>query len=612
MIEKIPGRSTALPTDVEKSLAGHLVTMAKWGFALTRRDVMNVTKEYVEQNALAVPFKDNMPGKYWFINFCQRNKLSLKNMERLEKCRRRATSDPFIIYEFYDVLENLLKSLNIFCKPENVYNLDETSFCTDANRVKFLSGVGQKAYKQLEGTGRENTTVMACVSASGKVLPPLFIFKGNNLWTNWKGDNDIPGSFYAASENGWMTTVIFQEWFYKFCTLVKERPLLLLLDGHVTHLDMGTIQHAKDNEVTIIKLPPHTTDVLQPLDVTCFKSLKNEWNIKLTEWYRLNQRKLIRCEFANLMCTIWDKGLRPENIKSGFKTTGIFPCDRSKYPTNRFDPEKLKRYNDGERLEPLTLVETTNDQPLPQPTTSNHPTSRPTTGEQTEEAPFQSPNSFEQLLLARIKKTDAPSKSRRKIDVRVKVITSEEYAKEIEQKKKEEEEKKKKKRINKQKPNGLEDNVQVKKKKKKKTPIVEEDDDDEGLSMEDIVDDDSLKDINLFESNDDEIHEELMDAKEVKVGDFLLAQFKGGKRQSVTYRYVVSVSNVYEDGELYVNAMVSDGNKKTFKDIDDLSTITTSDVVGKLPMPDISMVGGRPRFIFKNEVDVFEMKSYRD
>lgn len=130
--------------------------------------------------------------------------------------------------------------------------------------------------------------------------------------------------------------------------------------------------------------------------------------------------------------------------------------------------------------------------------------------------------------------------------------------------------------------------------------------------MEDIVDDDSLKDINLFESNDDEIHEELMDAKEVKVGDFLLAQFKGGKRQSVTYRYVVSVSNVYEDGELYVNAMVSDGNKKTFKDIDDLSTITTSDVVGKLPMPDISMVGGRPRFIFKNEVDVFEMKSYRD
>lgn len=170
---KKPGRTTALPAEVEKSLAEHLVTMAKWGFALTRNDVMNVTKEYVEQNALTVPFKENMPGKYWFIHFCQRNRLSLKNMERLEKCRRRATSDPFIIYEFYDIVEQELKSLELLGKPENIYNLDETCFCIDADKVKLVSGVGQKAYKQQEGTGRENITVMACVSAVGTALPPF-------------------------------------------------------------------------------------------------------------------------------------------------------------------------------------------------------------------------------------------------------------------------------------------------------------------------------------------------------------------------------------------------------------------------------------------------------
>nr|CAD7203127.1 unnamed protein product [Timema douglasi] len=90
----------------------------------------------------------------------------------------------------------------------------------DLCRVKLISAVGQKAYKKTEGSGQDNTTVMACVSAAGKALPPVIIYKGANLWTTWKGDNDIPGTFYAASENVWMTGAIFQELFVKFCEKV--------------------------------------------------------------------------------------------------------------------------------------------------------------------------------------------------------------------------------------------------------------------------------------------------------------------------------------------------------------------------------------------------------
>lgn len=487
-----------------------------------------------------------------------------------------------------------------------------------------------------------------------------------------------------------MTTVIFQEWFFKFTATVKERPLLLLLDGHITHLDMATIQHAKQNNVTIIKFPPHTTDVLQPLDVSCFKSLKNEWSIKLTEWYRLNQRKLIRCEFSNLMCSIWAEGLRPENIKSGFKKTGIYPPDRTKYPIDRFELEKLQRYNKGERLQPLVLMDpntltqgseqtgggaggtahrpiitdspspSTSHKALPTPSVSPGPNTLPTPsvspgssilptpsvspGPSTLPTPSvvepgTSPTSFEQLLLARIKKTDAPTISRRKIDVRAKVITSEEYAKEIEEKKKEEHEKKKMKPKKKNTPpatEGANDAVgisqrvqgtglaaegsekeieekkkeekQNKKKQQKRKRQASEDEDGDNIAMSDIVDDDSLKDVSLLECDDS--FEEVISAEEIKVGDFLLAKFKGGKRNTVLYRYVVSVCEMFEDGELSVNALVSDGNKKTFKDKDDVSVIKKSDVIGKLPMPDIFMVGIRPRFLFKNNVDVYELKSY--
>lgn len=51
--------------------------------------------------------------------------------------------------------------------------------------------------------------------------------------------------------------------------------------------------------------------------------------------------------------------------------------------------------------------------------------------------------------------------------------------------------------------------------------------------LDDIVDDNSLKDINLFES-DEEFQETTND--KIKVGYFLLAQFKGGKRHLLVQR----------------------------------------------------------------------------
>ena len=57
----------------------------------------------------------------------------------------------------------------------------------------------------------------------------------------------------------------------------KLGPHLLLLDEHLFHLWYGTIQLAKGRHITVIKLPAHTTDLLEPLDVAVYKSLKYQW-----------------------------------------------------------------------------------------------------------------------------------------------------------------------------------------------------------------------------------------------------------------------------------------------------------------------------------------------
>ena len=45
------------------------------------------------------------------------------------------------------------------------------------------------------------------------------------------------------------------------------RPVLLVIDGHVSHITIDVIEYARLNEIHLLCLPSHTSHILQPLDV---------------------------------------------------------------------------------------------------------------------------------------------------------------------------------------------------------------------------------------------------------------------------------------------------------------------------------------------------------
>ena len=102
-------------------------------------------------------------------------------------------------------------------------------------------------------------------------------------------------------ESGWMDADAFLKWFLVFVDQIKERPLLL------THVTIPVILLAMEENIP--KLPPHCTDLLQVLDKTGFGPLKLRWEKLLAE--RANTygtSSLSRCEFVNLVCSIWKEG----------------------------------------------------------------------------------------------------------------------------------------------------------------------------------------------------------------------------------------------------------------------------------------------------------------
>lgn len=84
--------------------------------------------------------------------------------------RRNVTIDPLIIYDFYEKCKSEINRLNFTSKTAQIHNLDDSGFCTVPSKTKVVTEKGKPAYRTIQGSGRENTTVLACDNAAGKVL----------------------------------------------------------------------------------------------------------------------------------------------------------------------------------------------------------------------------------------------------------------------------------------------------------------------------------------------------------------------------------------------------------------------------------------------------------
>ena len=331
---------------MEKKLANVIGVLCKIGFTPSKDEVLHLVSNYLKENNIkAAKFKDGRPGPDWLKLFMKRNKLSFKKTNTISAACKSATSNLFIIYNFYDQLDEIITQNNL--TPKQIWNCDDSRFLTDPQKCKVVSVKGEVAYKVTPGACRENITTLAVCNAVGRAMDPLIIFKGKNYQSSWAGNKGLPNIFYSLSESGWVTSGIFAVWFDKFCDEVKERPLLLLFDGHLTRVSVPVIERAMEEKIFILKFPPHVTDVLQPLDVACFGLLKREWERILNLWVNESgMKQSMRKEiFVNKISEIWYNGLKESNIKNGFEATGIFPVNSAKYPEKRSDQPLITRFN---------------------------------------------------------------------------------------------------------------------------------------------------------------------------------------------------------------------------------------------------------------------------
>jgi hypothetical protein len=133
------------------------------------------------------------------------------------------------------------------------------------------------------------------------------------------------------SENGWTINEIGYEWIQHFNKHLNSRTTgryrLLILDGHESHISAQFQQYCKEHEIITLCMPPHSSHLLQPLDVSCFSPLKTSYGRQIENLIRLRINHITKLEFLPAFKEAFKVAFSEQNIRSGFWATGLVPYD---------------------------------------------------------------------------------------------------------------------------------------------------------------------------------------------------------------------------------------------------------------------------------------------
>lgn len=319
----------------ERALVKYLQIICHMHYGLSPLELRQLCYKYATSKQLKIPDswtcgeKNQAAGEDWYRGFMQRHpELTIRQAEATSLGRATAFNR-FTVQQFFNNLRTLYDR-HCF-SPENIWNVDETGLSTVHKPGTVIAEKGQRQVgKVTSGERGQNITLCICVSAIGNTVPPMMIFPRKTC-------PDIllkgapPGTIGFGNEkaSGWMTTELFVIWLNHFISHVKptkSKPVLLILDNHITRYSSDLLELAKENGVNLLTVPPHTTHKLQPLDRSVMFPIKAYYNREAAAFMSRNKCKTIAiANVAEILGSSYFKAVTQESIISGFRCTGIHP-----------------------------------------------------------------------------------------------------------------------------------------------------------------------------------------------------------------------------------------------------------------------------------------------
>jgi len=245
--------------------------------------------------------------------------------------------------------------------PENRYNMDETGIMQGFGINGLVVGSAEKSSTIIRSPQtRIWTSIIECISATGRVLNPAIIFRGKNLDESIfpKDRPELQDWYFGTSKRGWTTNALALEWLQKSflpqTAAPGQRPLLIF-DGHQSHTTEEFMWECYSHDIYLLYLPPHSSHITQPLDVAVFSALKTAYRRFLSDLaLQCDSSPIGKTGFLRCYCKARIEALTEKNIQSGWRATGLWPVNITKPLRNPFFPEE-------ERLKSSIIASSTSE-----------------------------------------------------------------------------------------------------------------------------------------------------------------------------------------------------------------------------------------------------------
>ncbi|XP_052281215.1 uncharacterized protein LOC127878723 [Dreissena polymorpha] len=345
-VDSVWGKKPRLSAVDEGALISAATARADKGLGFSKSNFMRFVGVFADENGKS--FENGRPSDMWWRNLKARHPNFSLRCPEPTAANRHAAMTRSRIHSYFQDLKGVLEKYNFDKTPERIWNMDETGVQMSHKPVKVIASKGSRTVHGRASISRETTTVIACGNASGRCIPPYFIFPGKTTKKLHGFDTEscrdptspLYGAKFSVSESGWTKEGIAHLWFtnHFLPSIGPVRPQLLIFDGHGSHNNLEFLKLARQESIILGELPSHTSHWTQPFDRSVFKSLKSSWNANVDEFIKITGVSLGNSSFLRVFGKALAASVTPSNVISGFRATGIHPFNPSAIPDLAYLP----------------------------------------------------------------------------------------------------------------------------------------------------------------------------------------------------------------------------------------------------------------------------------
>lgn len=260
--------------------------------------------------------KNYKAGRKWMRNFCTRNDFNYKSSRNISR-------PGMLNQEQVQVFKAQMRNVVANYPPENIINMDETSFQLLKDQNRAYARVGSDQVNGFSGTDLKLCfTAIGGITMSGEKFPFWLIAQGttNACHQQFGFYADSEECIVTHSPSGWMNENIMVEYLEWLANQYDSIPIALIVDCYGSHVTEKVMNKARDLSIEMVVVPAGGTGLYQPLDIAVYGMLKPIAASTFREMYFYYSDMIVINKTLAAMCLIesWKKMIQ-EQIKLGWK-----------------------------------------------------------------------------------------------------------------------------------------------------------------------------------------------------------------------------------------------------------------------------------------------------